>query len=181
MTTMSIEQRKNIRDELNEAIWKVITTQYKKDAKEAHEMVSAFGFHIRKNDGHYRVSGVDHRVVYVSWEGYRKMDIDLAGINIQGVEVCYGEKCKVDFVGFLSKHNNRAYQESKWVSSQESQALLRYDRLDDTKRMIKWYEEDIEKAKKEIEALINKVASLSESKNSYEKKLAEQRVEYGLV
>ena len=181
MTTMSIEQRKNIRDELNEAIWKVITTQYKKDAKEAHEMVAAFGFRIWKEDGHYRVSGVDHRVVYVSWEGYKKMDISLAAIHSRWVEIYYGEKCKVDFVGFLSKHNNRAYQEAQWVSSQESHALLRYDRLDDTKRMIKWYVEDIEKAKKEIEALVNKVARLSESKNSYEKKLAEQRVEYGLV
>ena len=52
---MTVEQRKSVCNDLNFAIFKVLTTQFKKDAKPYHELVESFGYTIDKCDGTFRV------------------------------------------------------------------------------------------------------------------------------
>ena len=44
-----------IRKEINEAIKKVLVTQFKKDAKTEHEKVAALGYKIEKKDGFFAI------------------------------------------------------------------------------------------------------------------------------
>ena len=150
MTTMSIEQRQSIREELNEAIWKVIKNKYKKDAKEAHEMVSAFGYDIYKSDGHYTVRNENtHKSIYIYWDSYRKYSIQLGG---QWKDQLKDKPCKVDFVGCLEKPINKEYRTTNYYPHQ-SPAVDKYDRIQRMKRDVEWENGQIAEIKKKIESL----------------------------
>ena len=182
--TMSIEQRKNLKDELNEAIYTVITTQYKKDAKQAHEMVSAFGYGISKYDGHYRVTSKETgKAVYVCFESYRYRRFSL-GNNTKDQHkgtIGYGH-CPIDFVGYLAKPYNKVYEDLKYSRrNRRSQAIKNYGQLKDTRWDIKYHEDEIEKIKAQIDKLENEIIYHARRQAFYEDQLRQQRRELHLA
>ena len=182
--TMSIEQRKNLKDELNEAIYKVITTQYKKDAKQAHEMVSAFGYGISKYDGHYRVTSKETgKAVYVHFESYtyRRFSLGNNSAEQRKGENGYGH-CPIDFVGYLAKPYNKVYEDLKYSSyRRRSQAVKNYGRLKETRWDIKYHEDEIEKIKAQINKLQDEIIYHARRQKYYEDQLQAQRRELHLA
>ena len=168
--------------ELNNAIYTVITTQYKKEAKEAHELVTAYGFGIWKQDGHFHVCNKEtHKSVYVSYEGWKERKIYLDGLLGEWVTVGYDQECKVDFVSFLTKPKNMEYYQAMHRDYNYSSAVEKSKNLAHLKYMSKSYSEDIEDAREKIDKLLKDIEHFTEMKVMYEQDLAKARVEYGLV
>ena len=168
--------------ELNDAIYTVITTQYKKDAKEAHKLVESYGFDIWKYDGHYRVGYKDtHKAVYILSQGWRYTNFYLDGRQDPYKRLESGQECKVDFVRFLTKPKNEEYRHVRWLECQESASAKKYDDIRHAKYMAHSYAEDIENAKKKIDEAVKRLEYCMEMKTRYDLDLAKLRVEYGLV
>lgn len=166
--------------ELNDAIYTVITTQYKKDAKEAHALVTAYGYSIWKYNGCYHVANNETHKSVQARSGWRYTTIYLDSVHSQYVRLKDDQECKVDFVGFLTKPKNYEYW-SRPTTEESGTALDKYDNISHAKYMSNSYAEDIEKAKTKIESLLKDIERYTEMKVRYELDLAKLRVEYGLV
>lgn len=168
--------------ELNEAIYTVITTQYKKDAKDAHDLVSSYGFDIWKYDGHYNVGCKEtHKSVFVSSQGRRYTTFYLDGRPSPYKRLEEGQECKINFVYFLTKPKNVEYMTLCWNEDRESEAVSKYDNIRHAKHMAESYAEDVRKAKAKIDSILKDIEHYTEMKLRYEKDLADLRVKYGLV
>lgn len=180
MTTMSIEQRQSIREELNEAIWKVIKNKYKKDAKEAHEMVTAFGYEIYKSDGHYSVHNKNtQKSVFIYWDNYRKYSVQLGG---QWKDQWKDQDVKIDFVGVLEKPVNKTYWDLKRERSRyQSSAIDKYNRLRRLKRDVSYYGGEIEETKKKIDKLQDSIVYHARMQKAREDELWNYKRELHLV
>lgn len=155
------------RQELNKAILTVLTTQFKKDAKEAHQIVEDAGYEIYKYDGAFRVANKEtHRVVYATWSWYGTyIHSNLRRYKFEN------EKGKMpvipfDFVGCLNKAIN-AESPYVWRMEEVNKATLNYRRISHDKNSIKYAQERIAKIKKEIasltDELIREVSDLKEA------------------
>lgn len=186
MTNTSIEQRKDLREELNEAIYTVITTQYKKDAKEAHEMVSAFGYGIYKYDGRFRVCNkATSKVVYVCSQSYSYRRFDLGNRVAEQTKdknsICFNP-CRVDFVGYLDKPFNREYYDMRNKSHRRhSRAVSKFHDLKDAKWDIKYYGDKINEIKSQIAHLEDDMLHYARRQMDSEQSLRRLRREYHLA
>lgn len=171
--------------ELNIAIYKVLTTQFKKDAKEAHEAVKAAGYEITKNGGRFEVYNPDtNRWLYIADNGWRGCRIihghytrQMRIFNSRSAE----EILKFDFVGCLEKPTNEAYYKMIREAEQRSNAKQKYERLKSARWYVKYETEKLESVQKKIEELQKELILSAQAKVKYEQKLQECRRELGLI
>ena len=174
----NIEQRTDLRNELNKAIYTVITTKYKKDAKEAHEMVAAFGYEIYKSDGDYCVSSRrTNKKVCVNWRGYKQTTFFL-GNNYAKVD--NGRPCPIDFVGCLEKPINRAYNELQW-KRYRSPAVDKYQHLKDVNWSINRESKKLKELKNQLISIQSEIVYHARQQMREEQRLESLRREYGLA
>lgn len=174
-----MSKRKN--EELNQAMLKVMTTKYKKDAKEAHKLVEDYGYEIVKRNGMFWV-------IHPKTKKYIYIDeVYGYGGYYYYVNYCSGTK-KVyikkrpdilnnfDFVNCLGTPENTAYRDSIW---RERYCSTKYKEIrksiKDTKRCIMWEECDIKNTEHKIKNLQDKLMYYATRKNEYEKHLNELR------
>lgn len=176
---------------LQQAIIKVMTTQYKKDAKEAHQIVEAAGYTITKNNGHYYIRNEKtHRhccIIYcgVCRQGFRYVvEWGSMGYGSKAFYVGYDNKISsiewipFDFVAMLNKpYNKEPYYDNVW---NKSVAKERYNTIRSTRNTLQYKNEEIDKCLKEMNWLQKHLIELTEDKCKWETRLNEYLEEYGL-
>ena len=154
------------RTELNNAIYLVLITQYKKNAPEAFKMVEDAGYKITKYDGCFWVENVaTRRQLYVNDRGYVR---DLKKNKISH---------KFDFVGFLNKPLNTEYYRTP---AGECERTAKRCRLSGAKFSVWRCERDIEKAKATIFSAENDLIKAVKEREKYMNGLREIRKQLGL-
>ena len=179
---------------LKEAMIAVMTNQYKKDAKEAHQIVEAAGYTITKDNGHYYIRNEKtHRYCWMIDSGmYRRghrwvfewgsMSYGSKAFYIGGdYRAQTVEQIPFDFVTMLNKpYNHAAYTSAYTDVWNKSVAKERYNNISIQKRVIQNKKEEIDSCLKSMAALQHKLISLTEDKCKYEVELNKYRQEYGL-
>lgn len=164
------------REELNKAIFKVLTTQFKKEMKEAVNTVEEAGYEIYKYNGHFNVRNPKtDKVIYAS--GNYNLYIATNG-NAKRKVIDW----KIDFVGMLEKPINKEWNERNWmrgIGSTDYKAKRR--RLTDAKSSIEWKKRDIERKQAQILKLQEELLRDLKYQAQYEADLANVRKELGLT
>lgn len=172
----------NEKQELVDAINKVLFTQFKKDAKEAHKLVESYGFEIDKLDGFFRVYNPD------TCKG-----ICLEG-GWKGVRLRYGRKLSdeewnnhklnFDLINFLyTPVNHDWYYVSRYRDDwcyPPRPTLAKFYGLQEAKKGFKKKERQIEELKKEMAEIQDKIIELVQDKKDIERRIDEHREELGL-
>ena len=161
---------------INEAIARVMTTQYKKDMGEALEIVKTAGFQVVKYDGEWMVRNPKtNRTVVIKSKGYRAW-IEYGSVRTLRKEINVNKlfETKFDFEGNLRKPLNRVWyylENERW--NDRSATKVKYENLDWKKKTLKWRRENVEKTKKKIEelqrALFREMQSVVEAEKDLEK------------
>lgn len=138
---------------LNEAIYMVLTTQYKKDAREAHKIVESAGYIINKNNGYFEVYNPKlNKRVHITRNFYSyRHHCGMLNVwcGIKACEMTYEKLEKVDFVGMLNTpRNEEYYRELKWKTINRN----RREELISCKWNIKYYGDAIDDIKHKIES-----------------------------
>ena len=166
------------KEALNRAIFKVLTTKFKKDAKESHRIVEDVGYEIIKWDGSFQVTNPNtNRYVRIEetqgFYTHYRLRIWTDHKEVKSVD----ELKAVDFVGQLETTRKPYYEPYET----ESEAYLKY-------RGIKNADYWAESADKHIKEILDKLSSLqkdliyyTEEKAKYEAKAKSLRKEYGLI
>ena len=142
------------REEMNKAIWEVLTHQYKKDAKEAHKLVSS-EYEVEKWNGSYHVRNPKTRRT-ISYNAYNRRGGYILYGAYAGHRKDVNGAVKFDFVGCLEKPENFAWYEmvnKEYEQKRKSKSKERYEKLRYAVRNIKWEEDAIESIKKQMEKL----------------------------
>lgn len=162
--------------EINEAIKKVLSVQYKKEAKDAFKVVEDAGFEIYKMNGTFGITdkkNVNH--VRIELGKYRTY-LHLGNKQIKFNN--FSEISKIDFVSFLEKERIvRLDQSSYWYRTETQKKM---ERLRDKKRSIQYSEDDIERIKKKIEEAQKELIWAVEYKEQKKADLKAIRKELGL-
>ena len=178
-------------DELNKAIWTVLTTQFKKDAKEAFKMVEENGYDVYKNGwGTWSIANpTTKRSLYIGYGKYGSRATLYCGNHTTLTKtwrtISSKEEREVaekfDFVNCLNTPVNVTYYEMRMDESRESKALLNYYKLKSAKSSINYESEDIDRIQKKIAELQADLIRATEKKVKADMKLNEVRKELGLV
>ena len=165
------------KEEINNAIYKVLITQYKQDAKEAHKIVKEVGYEVYKYDGSFGVRNPkSYRSVHIDFSKYSNRGTLLIGSKRKRFDSCVELK-PVDFVGQLET-TRTAWQDPYF--DEESEALTKYHNIKHNEYMAKSYDDDIKKTLEEIADLQKKIIRYTEYKAEYKAKAENYRKEYGL-
>lgn len=167
---------------LNEAIFQVITHQYKKECEEAHAIVKAAGYTITKQYGCFYVRNPKtHK--YVAFEphvgnyyAYYELVWPTA-LHTRKYD-SIPESMAFNFVAMLNTPYNRAWSDLQY--ERESLALCKYHNIRVTKYEIANSESRIKELKKKIGALQEEMLREMESKVNHTNELRNYRIEYKL-
>ena len=164
--------------ELNKAIYTVITTQYKKDCREAHKAVEDAGFKIRKIRGGYEVVNTKtNRDLYTSrsnrWGGGLFLHYNWYKRKIKLTE-------NFDFVNCLNTpYNEINEQDNPWIRAPKT-AKEKHDRIKSMKWDVEYHERNYERALAQIQKLQRELVHEAEQKLLAEQKLETYKKELGL-
>ena len=165
---------------LNEAIYKVIKTQFKKDMGGALAIVEQAGYKVTKWDGRFYVKNprnnkelclrTGYKGYVVSGNGYDKCKFSWDGI------------CRMDLVGYLEKPFNREwYKVQAMRCDWKSPTIYKWERLRNAVYLVDCSVRGIEETKRKIaeltSALEHGATRLAERKQN----LATIRKELGLI
>jgi len=175
---------------INEAIVKVLLTQYKKDALEEHKFLEERCFEIYKYYGSWVVKdNFSKRAVSAErdktrWHKKEKRwihgdYIKMYGRYTKNVFVPYNTDIKVDFVSFFTCTRPINYEESRY--KYHSDAVEKWVRIQECKDAIARYEKGIKDSKEEINKYIELIADLSRHVAEGEADLQNLRKKYGLI
>lgn len=170
---------------LNKQIYIVLTTKYKKEAKEAFNYVEACGYKVSKNgNGTWTITNPHtDKSVWTSEEKYSwKGNYRTFYYGIYEKTTCRLND-KIDFVNCLKIARNDDWidicNKSYWCSV--SPAVQTYqNRIRSAKRMAQSYREDIEKYQKQIAELQEKMMRASVIAAEYDAKVAAAKKELGV-
>ena len=177
--------------ELNEAILRLLTVQFKYQLKNGEDkIVKEHGYIVDKQGGCFRVgvprdNGYRTRYVYIgesysgrqkviTWNGYRERVYIFDNVE---------DAKKFDFVGFLNKPINAEYIEvafpqNTYYGVTETQRKM--NRLEQKKRFVKYREDEINKIKAQIAKLQNDLEGAIRGKIREEDELETVKRELGL-
>lgn len=166
---------------LNEAIMRVITSKFKKDAPEAFKAVSDAGYIMYKVDGHWVVKHpLTERYVTVTG-GIRYLGCGVSGYridrgwNYRNSLIIYDGKgdltTKFDFVGCLMTPYNREY----YRIVNNATTRQKYDSLKWAKQTVKYSDERIEEIQTKIDKLTRDLISAVENRAQAKIRLNEVR------
>lgn len=183
---------------LEDAINKVLFTQFKKDAKEAHALVESYGFKIDKYDGFF---GVKNPETYKTLRleecnGWRGMWIRETGTR-KGVtdEEWRAKKLNIDVIKFLNTPYNYDWQyvENRDACEDGSSANAYHPTWDKKEKLrrarmnVKYCKDGIKRSKAEIDRLMNDIKTTQEyllretqDLSMWENRLADTLKELGL-
>lgn len=173
---------------LNKAIWKVLVTKFKKDAKEAFEMVQDNGYEVCKNGcGTWTVTNPQtKKFIYLSYRNsYRIKSILYYGnYTSQSVQIGYKEEntiaAEFDFVNCLATPINKVWEEMRRKAN-ISKSLEAYNKLESAKWRRDYEEKQIEWLQAEIAKLQKELVRHAGFKVEAEQKVTEVRRELGLI
>lgn len=166
--------------ELNEAIYKVMSTQFKKDMGEALRVVEEAGYTVSKWDSRFYVKNPKTGRELCLKEGYKGYNI--FGNGDRKSIVPWGTERRMDLVGYLEKPiNHEWYKAQAMQNDWRSATWYKWDRLRNAKWYIKYEKENIEKTKKKIAQLQQELEDTIRSQIRYEQNLVNIRKELGLV
>lgn len=178
------------REQVNAAVWQVLMHQYKKDAKEAHEIVKQAGYSIEKLSGCWRVyNEKTGRSVYVN-EGNSRSYLCRTTNSDQRIgwkawepESVRKVAKKFDLVGFLDKPVNR-----DWAAVRQAQsgwAMNRFERsarqLKDARWSVRHHTDRIKSMQAQIAKLQEQLLREAQEQVKAEQRLQQVRKELGLV
>ena len=173
-------------EELNNAIYTVITTQYKKDAKEAHDLVNSYGYSISKYDDRYRViSKNTGKAVYVCFQSYMTRRFSLGNKTADQTRNMRSSvefnPCRIDFVNYLEKPFNKTWYDMTGYYPRHSRAVKKFRELKDAKWNIEYYGGKIDEIKAKIASLEDEIVYHARHQKDCEEKLRRLRREYHLA
>lgn len=172
------------RELVNEAIFTVLTTQFKKDAKEAHAIVEQAGYTISKFNGDWYIHNAETgRKVFIHYPKYNDRPYrEYIDGNGNGKRSKISQK--FDFVGYLEKPLNTAWAEMQSWDYQLNRYEQQASTLKSARWSVKYHTEQIDRIQKEIEEKIAKLQKdllyHSQEKVRAEIHLKEVRKEFGL-
>lgn len=168
------------RTELNNALFKVMTTQFKKNMREAVATVEAAGYKVEKFGGVYRVRNPKTgKVVYI--DGKYRSYVRTNG-NAKDVEVIvWKNDCRVDFVGMLEKPINTEWNKLYWTQAGITNYWHKANRLINARRNVEWKKQDIERRQEQIRNLQEALLRDLRYEAEYEARLTAVRKELGLA
>lgn len=184
--------------ELEDAIVKVLFTQFKKDAKEAHKLVESYGFKIDKYDGFFGVQNPEtHKTLRLaecnSWRGiFVKETGTRKGLTY---EEFYNHKLNIDCIKFLNTPYNLDWEYVKnrdacedgssanayhptWDKMEELRRARR--NVNNSKDSVKRYKEEIEQHMEKIKWLQGMIERETHFACVFERALEDLKEEYGL-
>lgn len=175
---------------LNEAVFRVITTQFKKNMGGADKVVEEAGYRVMKTDGRFavrtvrengRCRDIEFGEAYrgyklIAWNGHRQRVYRYNTID---------DLKKFNFEGFLTAPINVAYADAEALNEYRyggyTETQRKMGRLRDAKSSIRYRADDIEKYKKQIAELQEKIEDAIRRQVQYEVDLRNIRKEYGLI
>lgn len=175
---------------LNEAVYRVITTQFKKNMDGADKVVEEAGYRVIKTDGRFAVRTVRNNgrcrdiefgetsrgYKLIAWNGDMQRVYRYATLD---------ELKKFNFEAFLNAPINVAYAEARVLDEYRfggyTDTQRKMGRLRDVKAYIRYKVDDIEKYKKQIADLQEKIEDAIRRQVQYEGDLRNLRKEYGLI
>lgn len=166
------------KDQINKAIYDVITHTFKKDCPEAHEIVKDAGYITYRNKGYTVRNPETNREVYT-------FETDRAWYSHE-TRIWYSHYSrsakltdKFDFVGCLEKKYNPIHN---WNGRRyDSVARDKFENLSSAKRMAKYYEKDIENIKTKMLKLQDEMLRAERMRLQYEETVKNYRKQYGLA
>lgn len=174
----------NRREELNQAIWYVITTDKpKKEMKDTVRLLKKAGYEVYKCDTHQW--GVrNHKANRCVSAEYRRWKSEWVVWNSHRREIAVklGHDPKIDFVGLLEKPLNLEWERrpERVYDGLRSRALKRYEKLQQKKRYVRYDEDDIKRTQQKIEELQKQLIREVEGKVRSQAELDNYRKEIGL-
>ena len=166
--------------ELNEAIFKVMNTQFKKDMGEALKIVEGAGYKVSKWDSRFYVKNEKtgrELCLRDTYKGY--------AVHGNGYVKCkfnWDKTCLMDLVAYLEKpFNTDWYKAQAMRSDWRSPTYYKCYRLKNAKHDISYEKNAIEDIKKEITKLQRRLESAIRAQVRYEQNLIEVRKELGLA
>lgn len=159
---------------LGQAIYAVLTTQFKKDAKDAHAIVEGAGYVIYKNDGHFHVKNRETRRVLFIKELYCGWAL-FGNYGNMLVKFDRPEKLKVDLVGYLNKPAK--FEE---FNPYRNNAEKLYKTLQDRKWDVEWEDREIDEIIKKMKKLQDDLVWHTERRAKARTELENIRKQYGL-
>lgn len=175
---------------LNEAVYKVIATQFKKNMDGADKVVEEAGYRVMKTDGRFAVRTVreNGRCRDIEFgETYRGYKLIAWNGNSQRVYRydTIDDLKKFNFEGFLTAPINVAYADAEALNEYRyggyTETQRKMGRLRDAKSYIRYKADDIKKYKKQIAELQEKIEDAIRRQVQYEDDLRNIRKEYGLI
>ena len=174
-------------EELNKAIWTVLTTQFKKNAKEAFQTVQENGYEVCKNCGGTWTVRNPHtkRFVYIQF-GDRRTTLYYGNYTTQMKRWRTSQEeavvaAQFDFVNCLKTPNNSAYYDMLHIQNAESKAAEQYSRIRSAKWSIEYETKRIAKIQADIARLQAELVKATESRVKDEMTLKQVRQELGLA
>ena len=167
---------------INEAIFKVCTTKFKKDALDAHKALNAIGLQTFKTGGQYAVYNpatrkrvtVDVREEYGYGRGYYKVYVVYGDYTFK----VRRERLKFDFMGYLTKPVNEAYRELYNIPKKPT--LKKFDTVRSARLYLEWRKDEVAKIQAQMDKLQKDLISAVRRQVEYENNLAKARADLGL-
>ena len=173
---------------LNEAIWTVLTTQFKKEAKEAFKTVKENGYEVYKNGcGTWTVHNPHtRRSIHIEYGRYYRRTTLFHGYYTTQSRTWKDATeervvaTKFDFVNCLKTYQNDEYYRTV-NKDDRSTAKKKYERLTGAKWSVKYENDRIAKIQADIAKLQAELIKATENKVKDEMTLKQVRQELGLV
>ena len=170
---------------INDVIFTVCTTQFKKDAPDAFKALKTMGLEAFKADGRFYIYNKNTRK-YLSIDTRRDYQYGRGYVTVYTVYGDYrfktrGEWDKVkkfDFWGYITKPNNTAWGEV--INRDTKPTRTKYGKIVNARQYLKWRKEEVEKIQNQIEVLQKQLINAVKREVAYENDLNNIRVELGL-
>ena len=174
---------------LNRAMLVVLTTQYKKDALEAHKAVEEAGYVISKWNGCWHIKNLSTKKVIWADSGKYNCTIysNRTTYRFRWDNSAEYSGCKADLKGMLDKPENTAYIEYLRARQWTRGGVLggtdisdKISALKGAKNAIKTYEDLLKKTRKEIEVLTKQLEDEVVGRENAKNYANTVRARYGL-
>ena len=167
--------------QINEAIYTVLTTQFKKNAKDAHQLVEAEGYQISKFDGSWQVRNNETgRKVWIQYSRGTGFSY-LRGNGNSRIHKFADDFSKFDCVGYLDKPLNDEWNEMNSYRFQENRFKQSADVLHSARWDVDYHTRQLASIQKQIEKLQEELVYHAGWKVKAEQKLVETRKNLGLL
>lgn len=188
-----MKQTQYTTEQVNKAIFDVLTTQFKKDAKEAHDIVKQAGYTTEKQAGgcydvineetrkRLTLFSYSHERVWIPSKGYSDYRMHIYRFETYTAttsrRIVFKRKddeptpCPIDFIGILNTPINDEYREALRLQNQGSHAREAYADIKSCCWSIDYEEREIELKRREIERLQDAIIRSKERINESRKRL----------